>query len=131
MEAVKRKDRGSASRATRVLTLPYPPSVNHYWRRVGARTLISREGRRYRTDVCALLAAGGGAPLRGRLAVRIEVRPPDRRRRDLDNVQKAVFDSLQHAGVYEDDWQIDRIEVQRGPVVEGGSVVVEIVEVAA
>ncbi len=27
------------------LTLPYPPSVNHYWRRVGLRTLISREGR--------------------------------------------------------------------------------------
>ncbi len=126
MEAVTR-----TGRARRVLTLPYPPSVNHYWRRVGARTLISREGRRYRTDVCALLAAGGGAPLRGRLALRIEVCPPDRRRRDLDNVQKAVFDSLQHAGVYEDDSQIDRIEIDRGQVVAGGRVVVEITEVAA
>jgi hypothetical protein len=29
------------------LTLPYPPSVNHYYRRVGPRTLISREGREY------------------------------------------------------------------------------------
>jgi len=26
-----------------VVELPYPPSVNHYWRRVGDRTLISRE----------------------------------------------------------------------------------------
>ena len=26
------------------LRLPYPPSVNHYWRRVGHRTLISRSG---------------------------------------------------------------------------------------
>jgi hypothetical protein len=26
------------------LKLPYPASVNHYWRRVGARTLISRGG---------------------------------------------------------------------------------------
>ena len=25
-----------------VLTLPWPPSINHYWRRVGPRTLISR-----------------------------------------------------------------------------------------
>ncbi len=30
------------------LELPYPPSVNHYWRRVGARTLISRGGRAFR-----------------------------------------------------------------------------------
>ena len=27
--------------------LPFPPSVNHYHRRVGPRTLISREGRRF------------------------------------------------------------------------------------
>ena len=30
------------------LELPFPPSVNHYYRRVGPRTLISREGRRFR-----------------------------------------------------------------------------------
>ena len=33
------------------LELPWPPSVNHYYRRVGPRTLISREGRQYRRDV--------------------------------------------------------------------------------
>ncbi len=32
-----------------VVELPYPPSVNHYWRRVGDRTLISREGRKFRS----------------------------------------------------------------------------------
>ncbi len=42
------------------LELPFPPSVNHYYRRVGPRTLISREGRRFRERVCALLAAAGG-----------------------------------------------------------------------
>ena len=41
------------------LTLPYPPSVNHYWRRVGLHTLISREGRTFRQNVCALLGGGG------------------------------------------------------------------------
>ena len=43
--------------------LPYPPSINHYWRRVGARTLISREGRRFRREVIAILAAMGVQPL--------------------------------------------------------------------
>lgn len=38
------------------IELPYPPSINHYWRRVGSRTLISREGRRFRERVVAILA---------------------------------------------------------------------------
>ena len=39
------------------LELPVPPSINHYYRRVGPRTLISREGRAYREAVCTILAA--------------------------------------------------------------------------
>ena len=109
-----------------VFELPYPPSVNHYWRRVGFRTLISRGGRRYRRDVVALLAAGRAAPLRGRLELLVHVFPPDRRRRDLDNLQKAMCDALQHAGVYADDSQIDRIDMRRCAVVPGGKVIVEI-----
>ena len=41
------------------MLLPFPPSANHYWRHVGPRTLISREGRTFRTNVCALLGGGG------------------------------------------------------------------------
>ncbi len=108
--------------------LPYPPSVNHYWRRVGGATLVSREGRRFRREVCAALAAGAdtGPPLTGRLAVHVTVCPPDRRRRDIDNVQKAAFDALEHAGVYRDDAQIDRIVVERGPIVTGGRAIVRV-----
>lgn len=112
---------------SRVLELSYPPSVNHIWRRVGSRTVVSREGRRYRKDVCATLATRGRVQqMEGRLAVRITVCPPDHRRRDLDNVQKALLDALAHAGVYRDDSQIDRLEVHRGPVTPGGRVLVEI-----
>jgi len=111
---------------SRVLELPYPPSVNHIWRRVGSRTVISREGRRYRKDVCAALAAVRAPAMRGRLFVRITACPPDRRRRDLDNTQKSLLDALAHAGVYRDDSQIDRLEVHRGPVTPGGRVLVEI-----
>ena len=55
--------------------LPYPPSVNHYWRRVGARTLISRTGRAFRASVCSLLAARRVEPLDGPLIVQIDVYP--------------------------------------------------------
>ena len=79
--------------------LPYPPSVNHYWRRVGARTLISRAGRAFRERVCSLLAARRIEPLDGPLAMRIDVFPPDHRRRDIDNLQKALLDALQQPAV--------------------------------
>jgi len=113
-----------------VLTLPYPPSVNHYWRRVGPRTLISRKGRAFRRDVCTLLAGGGPRkpPAGGTIALRMDAFPPDRRRRDLDNIAKATLDALEHAGVYEDDSQIDLLLTRRGEPTKPGRLEVRIDE---
>jgi len=112
-----------------IATLPYPPSINHYWRRVGPRTLISREGRTFRTNVCALLGGGGPRkpPAGGRIALCMDAFPPDRRRRDLDNLIKATADALQHAGVYEDDSLIDLLLVRRRNAVAGGRLDVQVV----
>lgn len=109
--------------------LPYPPSVNHYWRRVGARTLISRGGRAFRQAVCATLAAGKVKPLSGPLELFITVYPPDRRRRDVDNTMKSLLDAMQHGGAYHDDSQIIRLSIERGSVTPGGKTVVQIREV--
>ena len=108
--------------------LPYPPSINHYWRRVGHKTLISREGRRFRASVVAILAAMRLQPLAGDLIVEVELYPPDRRRRDIDNVQKALLDALAHGGAYADDSQIVRLEITKREPVAGGKTVVRIRE---
>ena len=108
------------------LELPYPPSVNHYWRRVGARTLISRGGRVFRRRVCAILAASGVRPIEGELNVEVVVFPPDNRRRDVDNVQKALLDALEHGGIYADDNQIVKLTIEKGQVIEGGKTIVRI-----
>lgn len=108
------------------LELPYPPSVNHYWRRVGARTLISRGGRAFRTEVCSILRERGIRPLDGPLAVEVAVYPPDKRRRDIDNLQKALLDALAHGGAYHDDSQIFRLTVERRNVVHAGKVIVRL-----
>ena len=112
------------------LTLPYPPSVNHYWRRVGPRTLISREGRTFRKNVCALLGGGGPRkpPSGGRIALAMDAFPPDRRRRDLDNIQKPVLDALEHAGIYADDSQIDLLLTRRRDVVRNGRLRVDVMD---
>lgn len=102
------------------LDLPFPPSVNHYWRHVGPRTLISRRGREYRETVCSLLARRRLQPLEGRLAVHVEAFPPDRRRRDADNLFKSLLDALGHGGAYRDDSQIDWLSLEKCPPVSGG-----------
>jgi Holliday junction resolvase RusA-like endonuclease len=106
------------------IELPYPPSINHYWRRVGYRMIISREGRRFRESVVAILAAMRLEPLTGPLDVEVDLYPPDRRKRDLDNSIKALLDALQHGGAYLDDSQIVRLVItKREPVVNGKTIV--------
>jgi len=110
------------------LELPWAPSINHYWRRVGNRTIISREGRRFREEVCSLL--GGDVPRKppagGRIALAMDAFPPDRRRRDLDNLQKPTLDALEHAGIYEDDSQIDLLVTRRMAICPSGRIVVRV-----
>jgi len=115
------------------LTLQYPPSINTYYRNIGRRVLISREGRTFRKNVCALLAGGGTngprkPPMGGRIALMMDAFPPDNRRRDMDNVAKPVLDALQHAGVYIDDSQIDQLYVRRRHVVPGGRLDIEVLD---
>lgn len=108
------------------LTLPYPPSMNRYWRRAGRHMHLSTEAKQYREVVIKQLE--GSEPLTFRLAMRIQMFPPDRRRRDIDNIQKPVLDALQHAGAYIDDEQIDWLLTERCDVVTGGKLIVEIKE---
>ncbi len=109
------------------LTLPWPPSVNHYWRMWRGRMLISLEGREYRKRVLVTLRLAGVEPMSGPLAVEIDAFPPDRRRRDTDNLLKAALDALQHAGVYDDDSQIEDLHIRRRGI-DGGRLVVRIAE---
>ncbi len=95
-----------------LIELPWPPSVNHYYRRVAHRTLISREGRRYRDEVCAILGDLHLRPFDSELAMTVDAHPPDKRRRDLDNILKSLLDALQHAGAYHDDSQIKKLAVE-------------------
>jgi crossover junction endodeoxyribonuclease RusA len=112
------------------IELPYPPSVNGYWRNIGrGRTIISKAGRDYTTAVItSVLVQGRPKAFAGRLSMAITVHPPDLRRRDLDNVCKAIQDSLCKANLYADDSQIDRLLVERAKATKPGKVIVTITE---
>ncbi|RJT26898.1 RusA family crossover junction endodeoxyribonuclease [Buttiauxella izardii] len=116
------------------LTLPFPPSVNTYWRAPNkgpliGRHLISDKGRKFRTEAFAAVMEQlrrKPKPLDGDLSVTVILFPPDRRNRDLDNYGKALFDALTHAGVWHDDCQMKRMLVEWGPIVQKGSAEVTI-----
>jgi len=57
-----------------------------------------------------------------RLKVDILVFPPDNRRRDLDNVLKAILDSLEDAKVFKDDSLIDDLRVRRMDTFKNGKI---------
>lgn len=109
------------------IELPWPPSVNHYYRHVGPRVLISREGRRYRDIVIAKVAAEGIQTLACPVELFIELYPPDNRRRDIDNIQKCLFDAMTAAGIYEDDSQICKLTIiKREPMPPDGMTYVQV-----
>ena len=110
-----------------LLMLEWPPSVNHYWRASGNRRYISPRGMAFRQHVISTMPTNWLA-FKGRLQVRIDAYPPDYRRRDLDNILKAILDSLEHAKAYLDDNQIDKIMVIRRDVISGEGKVIITVE---
>lgn len=114
------------------IDLPWPPSLNHYWRHVvvgrSARVLVSARGQRYRREVMGRMVCAGSPRLEGRLAAVLVASPPDRRARDIDNACKAILDAMAHARVYADDAQIDALAIVRAGVVPEGSMRVVVVE---
>ena len=93
------------------LVLPYPPTVNTYWRRRGSTYFISEEGKRYRRAVALIVRQQRlKLSLSGRLAIKV----------------KAPLDALTHAGVLMDDEQFDEINIVRGQPVSGGRMGVKI-----
>ncbi len=105
------------------LVLPYPPSINS----AGANnTRSGRKSGAYNAFLIAVRKAvtEAGKPRlepESRLAVSIDAVPPDKRRRDIDNLLKVTIDALQQAGVYEDDALIDDLRIRRMPCLIPGN----------
>lgn len=120
---------GEKTGISQFITLPLPPSVNTYWRKSPHGMYITQQGKDFRQSVAEIVAARECLKFGQKrlfLAVRLCMR--DRRGSDLDNRLKALCDALEHAGVFDNDEQIDELCVVRGPIVKGGQCYVMIAE---
>ena len=61
-----------------------------------------------------------------KLKITMILQPKDKRKIDIDNRIKCVLDSLQEAGVFDDDFQVDELHVLRGEQVKGGKLLLTI-----
>ncbi len=117
------------------LTLPWPPSANRYYRHItrgklAGRVLLSEHGRDYRKAVDAIVAEHKGRMgWSDRLRLYVMVYPPDNRKRDLDNLLKAVLDSLQAANVFLNDSQIDHLTISRTKNRPSGAIEVSVEQI--
>jgi crossover junction endodeoxyribonuclease RusA len=55
-----------------------------------------------------------------RIAMSVVLFPKDRRKQDIDNRIKALWDALADAGVFDNDEQIDTLFIERGEIKKGG-----------
>lgn len=111
------------------LVLPYPPTLNHFYARSGTKLYRVKAYTDFIGYVSWLFKTQSPADWKktGRFSVKIDVYPPDRRKRDLDNLVKPIFDALTQGGAWNDDSQIDKFLVRRqAPNKDNPRVVVEI-----
>ena len=110
-----------------VLNLPYPPSVNHMYINARGRRFPNAKAKAYKTAVQEYVAEYR-VPKFGdvKIALIVWAYPPDKRKRDISNLLKIIEDSLQDAGVFDDDFNIDFIEIKRCDIKKGGGLTVMI-----
>lgn len=109
-----------------VYQLPYPPSVNHIYSRTRrGGVMLNPKARAYRDEVIMQIGKGH-TTLKGPLSMQVDLYMPDKRKRDIDNPMKSLCDSLTHAGVYDDDSQIQRLLIQRIGIDAPGKAIVSI-----
>lgn len=96
---------------------PFPPSVNALYSQgpKHGQKFLSKKGKEYKQRLLKLYA-NDDEPLKGPLRVRIELFPPDKRDRDLDNYIKPTLDGLTYLNIIEDDRQITTlVAMKHGP----------------
>lgn len=109
-----------------MLKLPFPPSLNRIWRAVQGRIVLSKPAREWKAAAAGAMPRGlAGAPLTGRLAVTLLLRPPasyGKRQWDIANREKLLADFLTEQRVWGDDSQIDLWLIVRGAPADKGYV---------
>ena len=120
-----------------ILLLPFPPSINTYWKQVVIKlksgksfrsTALSKRARQFRTD--ALISIKQQYPVHQLIdypvRVTIQLHPPTLRAYDVDNFNKGILDVLTHANIWVDDVLVHDLRIVKAEKQKGGNAIVKI-----
>lgn len=103
------------------LFLPYPPSVNNYWGFSQSRRFLTAKAKAFKSEVYYKVIQSKITKFgKSYIRIAVELYPPDKRKRDIDNPLKPLFDSLVASGLFDDDSQIKELIVVCKEVIKGG-----------
>jgi crossover junction endodeoxyribonuclease RusA len=107
-----------------IVRLPFPPSANILLQRTRTGMAKSARYKAWKNTASwmvkeAILKTFDRKGVKGPYALYVLAGPPDKRKRDLDNLLKATSDALKAGGAVEDDSLCQRIEATWSPDVEG------------
>jgi crossover junction endodeoxyribonuclease RusA len=92
--------------------------------------VLSQKGREFKQSVAEYVIENCVPKLGdAKLKITIIMRPRDKRKTDVDSRIKATLDALECAGVFDDDYQVEHLEVIRGEPIKDGKIVVTIEEI--
>ena len=107
------------------LSLPYPPTLNTLYP-TGKNNNRRFKSGKYKAWIKAAEAmfyeqhphflVASAPTTKGKVDVQMRFGRPDKRRRDLANLEKAVSDFLVHVGVIEDDCLIESLFMEWAPL---------------
>lgn len=112
--------------------LPLPPSTNRLWRSYGKRVVKSAEYNKYQSRAIPVIRKAISkrwVETDKPLAVTISFMKSDKRKFDIDNRFKALFDTLEKAKVFIDDNQIVELHATKSSGCKESLCVIEISEI--
>lgn len=113
------------------LEFPFcPPSVNTYYRRGQSTTYLTKKGKEFKNNMLSHLLGVlkyKEKPLENRLKVSIELNFKEKRKRDVDNYNKAILDSFNKV-IWKDDEQIDELTTKKSYGNKENKIVITIYE---
>lgn len=86
-----------------IIELPRAPSVNRLWRAGRGKVYKSAEYNKWLADCHILIRAQKPNKIKGGYRLIIEAVKPDKRKRDIGNLEKGISDLLQATGIVEND----------------------------
>jgi crossover junction endodeoxyribonuclease RusA len=112
------------------LILPYPDTVNHHWILSHGRLVPTHRCEEYRRRVKVLCGTYKLPKIDYAVNVVLHASPPDKRRRDVDNLLKSPLDALTRAEQWTDDSLVEELTINwLLPTPPEGILIVEITPV--